>query len=119
MAYIPNLPFTTPLELLEPTYTTVNGVRKKTFPAVEDGHLFFGSFKTYGGTEVAEKSVNGVVSVIDTAIIETWYRPDITSGCRVAIAGTNAIYEILGEPEIIEMRFQYMKFKVNRVKGGA
>lgn len=116
MNYKPQNTFSTPLVLLTPTYTTVNGVRKKTFPAVEDGAPFFASFKTYGGTE---RDVNGVYSVEDTANIETWFRPDITSGCRVAIAGTSAVYDIVGEPENLDMRNQFLKFKITRVKGGA
>lgn len=116
MSYRPQNTFTTALLLLTPTYTTVSGVRKKTFPKAEDGELFFSSFKTYGGTE---RDVNGVYSVEDTAEIETWYRPDITSACRVAVAGTTAVYEIVGEPENIELRNQFLKFKITRVKGGA
>lgn len=116
MSYRPSLPFTTALKLLTPTYSTVSGVRKKTFPPVADGTLFFGTFKTFGGTE---RDVNGVYSVEDTAEIETWYQPNIKSGCRVAIAGTDAVYEVLGEPENIEMRSQFLKMKVSRVKGGA
>lgn len=114
--YKPLSPFSVALMLLVPTNSNVMGVSKKTFPDVSDGILFFGSFKTYGGTE---HEVNGLLSVEDTATVETWYRPDITSGCRVAIAGTNAVYEIVGEPENIEMRNQFLKFKVSRVKGGA
>lgn len=114
--YRPSLPFSTALMLLIPTYSTVGGVRKKTYPMVDDGVLFYGSFKSFGGTE---RDVNGVYSVEDTANIETWYRPDITSGCRIAIAGTNAIYDILGEPENLDMRNQFLKFKIIRVKGGA
>lgn len=113
--YRPKAPFNVPLVLLIPTYETVSGVRKKIFPSIADGILFKGSFKTYGGTE---RDVNGIYSIEDTANIQTWYRPDITSGCRVAIAGTNAVYDILGEPENIDMRNQYLVFKVSRVKGG-
>lgn len=116
MAYRPIQPFSVPLVLLMPTYSKISGVPKKTFPAVENGILFYGSFKTYGGTE---RDVNGLLSVEDTAVVETWYRPEIKSGCRVAIAGTSAIYDILGEPENIEFRNQFLKFKVTRVKGGA
>lgn len=116
MAYRPIQPFSVPLVLLVPTNNKVSGVAKKTFPAVADGILFYGSFKTYGGTE---RDVNGLLSVEDTANIETWYRPEIKSGCRVALAGTNTVYEILGEPENIDLRNQFLKFKVTRVKGGA
>lgn len=116
MSYRPKNPFTTPLLLLIPTYSTVNGVRVKSFPALENGTLFYGSFKTYGGTET---QVNSVLSVEDTAHIETWFRPDIKSECRIVLANTGATYEIMGEPENIEMRNQFLSFKVRRVKGGA
>ena len=114
--YRPSLPFSTPLVLLIPTYEKVKGVEKKAFPAIENGVSFFGTFKTYGGTE---RDVNGLFVVEDTADIETWYRPDIKSNCRIAVATTGAAYEILGEPENINMRNQFLKFKVKRVKGGA
>ena len=114
--YRPALPFTTPLILLKPTIQNEYGVHKKVLPAVEDGEQFFGSFKTYGGTE---KTVDGVYSIVDTAVIETWFRPDITSDCVIVIAGTDAQYEILNEPENIDRRNQFLKFKVQRIKGGA
>ena len=100
------------MELLKPTYKKVSGVETKTFP--ETGELIFGSFKTYGGTET---NVNGLTVVEDTAKVETWYRPDITSGDGVKVNG--AVYEIIGDPENIELRNQYLLFKVRRVKGGA
>lgn len=115
-SYRPSLPFSTALVLLIPQYSSAYGVKEKTFPAVADGITFYGTFKTYGGTE---RDVNGVYSVEDTASIETWFRPDITSNCRIAVASTGAVYDILGEPENIDMRNQYLKFKVSRVKGGA
>lgn len=115
--YRPQNTFNVPLLLLTPTYTTVSGVRKKTFPDVSTGFLFFGSFKSYGGTE---RDVNGVYSIEDTATVETWFNPEIKSGCRIVLAGIqNAVYEIMGEPENVEMRNQFMTFKVSRVKGGA
>lgn len=114
--YRPALPFSTPLKLLIPTYATKQGVRVKTLPAVADGILIFGTFKTYGGTETTS---NGVLSVEDTANVETWFRPDITSDCAIALAETGATYEIIGEPENINMRNQFLKLKVRRIKGGA
>lgn len=118
--YRPNLQNPIALVLLVPTYQNISGVNKKVYPAISEAlqgdKLFFGSFKTYGGTE---RDVNGVYSIEDTANIETWFRPDITSECRIAVANTGAIYDILGEPENINMRNQFLKFKVRRVKGGA
>ena len=108
-----------PLVLLTPTYTDEFGVDKKTFPTIaealkDENNLFFGSFKSYGGTE---RDVNGIYSVEDTANVETWYRPDIKSNCRVARANDEAIFDIINEPEDINMRHQFLKFKVKRVKG--
>lgn len=91
----------------------INGVTTKKYG---DKRLFYGSFKTYGGTDVQK---NGVYAVEDTASIETWYDPMFDSGGRVALAcAENKVYEILGEPEDIEQRHQYSVFKVRRIKGG-
>ena len=117
-----------PLILLIPTSTEkVKGVNQKKYTTIEDAlkvldknkkptNLFFGSFKTYGGTE---QNVNGLYSIQDTANVETWYRPDITSNCRIARANDNAIFDIINDPEDIEQRHQFLKFKVRRIKGGA
>lgn len=115
-----------PLILLVPTYKNISGVNKKTYQTIKEAldvkdennnsvNLFFGSFKTYGGTE---RDINGIYSIEDTANIETWYRPDIKANCRIALE-TGEIYDILGEPEDINKRHQFLKFKVRRVKGGA
>lgn len=117
-----------PLVLLIPkSITQVKGVNKKEYPTIEEAltikdkngnsiNLFFGSFKSYGGTE---RIVNGIYSIEDTANIETWYRPDINSNCRIARANDGAIFDVINEPENINMRNQFLKFKVKRVKGGA
>ena len=114
--YRPALPFSTPMVLLIPTYTKSGGVHTKVIPAIENGITIFGTFKTYGGTE---RIVDGVYSIVDTAEVETWYRPDITSDCIIALANTGAMYEIMNEPENIYQRNQFLKFKVRRYKGGA
>lgn len=120
--YRPEITDTIPLVLLIPTYENKQGVIKKTFPKLEDvlytdsPFIFYGSFKTYGGTE---RDVNGVYSIEDTATINTWYRPDIKSDCRIARANDGAIFDIAGEPEDINQRHQFLVFKVKRVKGNA
>lgn len=105
-----------PLMLLIPHYEESYGVQKPVYPDVKDGILIYGSFRTFGGTE---REINGIYSVENTATIETWYRPDIKSNCRIALAETGEVYDILGEPENIERRNQYLMFKVQAVKGGA
>ena len=109
-------PLTVAMILLVPAYEKVLGVESKTFPDIADGIPFNGNFRTFGGTE---RDVNGVYSIEDTAIVETWYDPAIKSDCRIAIRDSGAVYEIINEPENVELRNQYLKFRVRRVKGGA
>ena len=106
---------TTPLRLQAPKYTSLNGVRQKTFTDV-DG-VIMANFKTYGGTE---RISDDVYILEDTAEVVTWYRPDITAGCRVVLldSADSATYEIIGAPEDIELRHMVMKFKCKRIKGG-
>lgn len=110
--YTPSFPFNVPMLLFVPTLIKVKGVNKKVYP--ETGELIFCSFKTYGGTET---TVNDQIAVIDTANIETWYRPDITSASMIKLGAKS--YEVVGEPEDIEQRHQFLKFKVRGVKGGS
>ena len=110
MSYRPSEPFTTPVELFNPSYKTVKGVPVKSYELVD---RIMCSFKTYGGTETTS---NDVLMVIDTAKIETWYRPDITSASQIRLG--SKVYEVMGEPENIEQRNQFLQFKVRGVKGG-
>lgn len=110
----------TPFKLQQPVNAVSYGVNTKGWQDVNG--VIKANFKTFGGTE---KNDNGVLSIEDTAQIVCWFRPDIKSGCRlVLLDGTensaNAkCYEVLGEPENIEMRNMFLKFKVRRIKGGA
>ena len=109
-------PLNVPLMLLVPNYSDAYGVGQKTYPDIESGILIYGSFRTFGGTE---RDVNGLYSIENTATIDTWYRPDIQSDCRIGVPQTGEVYDILGEPENINMRNQYLRLKVIQVKGGA
>ena len=105
---------TTPYMRLAASTETVMGVARKTY--LPDGVVRLCNFSTYGGTE---KDSNGVLVIEDTAQIVSWYEPDISGGDRIRILTTGAEYEIIGEPENIELRCQEMTYKVRRVKGGA
>jgi hypothetical protein len=110
----PSFPYSTAAELLIPSYSTVKGTEVKSFPV--SGIRIDCSFKTYGGMEAI---VNDLYSVIDTATVETWFRPDIKPGCRIRILQTGDVYEIVGKPENINLRNQFCKFRVRAVEGGA
>lgn len=113
---------TTPLQLQQPVTATSYGVNIKTYENIKG--VVMANFKTFGGTE---KNDNGIISVEETAQVVCRYRPDIKSDTRIILlpAGfdennePNAVYEILGDPENIEMRNMFLKFKLRRVKGGA
>ena len=105
---------TTAMRLQTPTSDKTLGVSKKTYADVAGVVLV--NMKSYGGTET---NSNGVLSIEDTAQIVCWFRPDIRSDCRMVRLTDGAVFEILGEPENIEMRNQFLKFKVRRIKGGA
>lgn len=105
--------FITPIILMYPRYKNVKGVSQKTYV---DGDLIWCSFKTFGGTE---RNINDMYVIEDTANVDTYYRPDIKSDCQIKLAENGSIYEIINEPEDIEQRHQYCKFKVRRIKGGA
>lgn len=105
---------TTPMRLQTPTIERINGVNVKTFKP--DEAVIMANFASYGGTE---KTVNGMIVIEDTATITTWYRPEITGECRFVRLTDNAVFEIIGEPENIEMRNMFLVCKVRRVKGGA
>lgn len=111
--YKPPTPFNVPATLQIPTIKKSKGVKMKVYEKEKEQQIFI-SCRTFGGTE---KVVNDAIVVENTAVVETWYRPDIKSDCRLVIDGLP--YEIMGTPENINMRNQYLKFKVRAVKGGA
>lgn len=113
-SYKPATPFTVPFHIITPVLGVVKGVTTKTF--TEGQTTFFCSFRTFGGTELTE---NGLYSVVDTATIETWFDPAITAGCRIKTLDDNKVYEVIGTPEDIEKRHQFLKFKVQSISGGA
>lgn len=110
--YKPNTPYNVPFFLMVPSIVTVKGVKKKVYSKNETP--FYCSFRTFGGTE---RTVNDAIVVEDTGTVETWYDPFIKADCQIEINGQ--AYEILGTPENINMRNQYMVFKVKAIKGGA
>ena len=113
---------TTPLQLQQPVAATSYGVNRKTYQNTKS--VVMANFKTFGGTE---KTDNGILSVEETAQAVCRYIPDIKSDTRFILlpagfneAGKpNAVYEVLGDPENIEMRNMFLKIKLRRIKGGA
>jgi SPP1 family predicted phage head-tail adaptor len=116
MAYKHSAPFNVAMRILKPTTEIVLGAVKKSFTAPETSELFYGSFRTFGGTENYK---DNVYTIINTAVIDTWYRPDITADCQIYICDNEQIYDIVSDPEDIDFRHQYMRFKVRKDGGKA
>lgn len=118
--YKPHTPYAVPFRILVPTISVAKGTRTKTYQ--EEAITRFCSFRSFGGTE---STVDGVYSLIDTATVETWYDPALTAAVRLRIFPTDGTsmagvdYEVMGSPENIEMRNQYLVCKVRKVSGGA
>lgn len=110
----PNTPFDVAMKLLTPTSKMEKGVKSVTYSDPKDSPMIYGSFRTYGGTE---NFSNDVYTIFDTAVVETWYRPDIKADCKIYVCETEETYRIISPPENIEMRHQFMQFKVERVGG--
>lgn len=104
---------TTAMQIMKVSESVVLGVLKKSYA---EGDTFLCNYKTYGGTE---RTSNDIRIVEDTADIVTWYRPDITAKCRIKRCSDGAMFEVIGTPEDIEQRHQIMKFKIQRIRGGA
>jgi len=106
----------TPMKLrVVDRYEKTGGVSKPIYKDATNP-IIYCNFKTYGGTET---TVNGRYVIEDTATITTIYRPDITSNCQVVRLSDNATFEIINEPDNVEMRNQDLIFKVKRLKGKA
>ena len=112
--YKPQTPFNVAAKLLIPTTSVVSGARKTEYPKPDDGIPVFVNFRTFGGTENFQ---NNVYTVLSTGTVETWYRSDITSECRIYIEQFKETYDIISEPENIGMRNQFVQFKVQKIGG--
>lgn len=115
--YKPAMPFNVAMKLLVPIGSErVQGAVKKVFTAPAASELIFGSFRTFNGTENIK---DGVYTIINTAVIDTWYRPDITADCRIYLCDTGQTYDIISDPEDIDFRHQFLQFKVQKLGGKA
>lgn len=112
--YKPSKPFNTIFQIINPTGTKkINNKTVYVYPD-DSKDMIHGSFATYGGTET---TINDVITIVDTALIETFYRPDITKLTRIKKSKDGKVYEIMGIPENIEERNIFLKFKVRHIGG--
>lgn len=106
----PTLPYDIVCQWLVPKFEKVNGVNKISY---SDGEYFCCRMKSYGGRE---QTINDVYSIIEQWNVETYYNPEVNGHYRIKIVNDGSVWEILANPENVEMRNKFMLFKIERVK---
>lgn len=99
--------------LLIPTVQTVLGVRKKVFPGT--GTELECTWEALSGEE---RTVNGVVSVVERAKITLRRIPELTAECRIRRTD-GAVFEIVGAPENTGLSDRWAVLTLRRIAGGA
>lgn len=99
--------------LLIPTVQTVLGVRKKVYP--DSGATIECAWDVLSGEE---RTVNGVVSVIERARITVRRIPALTAECRIRRTD-GAVFEIVGAPENTGLSDRWAVLTLRRIAGGA
>ena len=113
MSYKQEKVYRTRVKLLKGIHDETDGIVTKSYEETEV--VFNCSAKSYNGTE---KVVNDLVVIEDTCMIETYYRPDITTKDAIMFIEDGAIYEIISPPQDINHEHKILLFKVRRYFGG-
>jgi hypothetical protein len=105
---------TTVIRIKHRQETVVNGAPKVSY-ADADPSLDCCCWKNSGRGKVAER--DGVLTYVDAVDVVMWFRPDISIKDHIVLEDTGQEYEIISPPENVDMRYQYLAFKVQRVGG--
>lgn len=103
--------FITPAIHKKATSATVNGRTQKTFTEVGKVR---GKFKQKG---TAETTANGLIVLNEKTTFTTWFKADFAAADILTIGGID--FEIIGQPENVEMRGRYAVLTLERISGGA
>jgi hypothetical protein len=105
---------TTVIRIRHRQETVINGAPKVTYVDA-DPALDCCCWKNSGRGKVAER--DGVLTYLDAVDVVMMYRPDISIKDHIVLEDTQQEYEIISPPENVEMRYQHLAFKVQRVGG--
>lgn len=103
--------FITPAVHKKATTSTVDSRSVKTYTEVGTVR---GKFKQKG---TAETTANGLTLINEKTTFITWYKADFTAADILTIGGID--FEIVGNPENVEMRNRYAVLTLERIDGGA
>lgn len=116
----PDMRAPAPLYIINPIKIESNlGKTTAVYPdiqeALTDKNKVYGTLKTYQGTKREEM---GAVFYDDTAQVNCWFRPDISTDTRVFNPITKRLYKVITEPENVNNKNQYLVFKVKGIHNG-
>ena len=103
--------FVTPAVHKKATSETIDGRSTKGY--TEAGTIR-GKFKQKG---TAETNANSLTLINEKTTFITWYKADIKAADILTIGEVD--FEIVGQPENVEMRSRYMVLTLERISGGA
>ena len=103
--------FVTPAVHKKATSKTVNNRTSKKI--IEVG-IIRGKFKQKG---TAETNANGLTVINEKTTFTTWYKADFAAADILTIGGVD--FQVIGEPENVEMRNRYAVLTLERISGGA
>ncbi len=103
--------FVTPAVHKKATAETVDNRTVKTYTEVGTVR---GKFKQKG---TAETTANGLTIINEKTTFITWYKADFAAADILTIGGVD--FEIVGNPENVEMRSRYSVLTLERISGGA
>lgn len=103
--------FVTPAVLKKATEVIINGHNQKTYTVIG---TIKGKFKQ---KTTSELNANGLSIVEDKISFITWWTNNLEAQDVLTI--NNIDYEIVGQPENVEMRGRYAVLTLHRIKGGA
>lgn len=104
----------TPMRLQKRIVKTVHGAEMAEYKDADQEPVIMCNFKSKGGTEAIH---NGQYIILDTATVQTWYRPDIKKGDRLILEQDGSAWDIKGNPENVEMRNRLLIIKLQNAGG--
>lgn len=103
--------FITPAIHKKPVEELINGRSIKT---LQEKGAIRGKFKQKGSSDI---DANGLFVVNTSTTFITWWKSNFEAKDVLTIGGID--YEIVGEPENVEMRNRYAILTLSKISGGA
>lgn len=110
--YQPQVPFNVPFRVIKAVPETINGVR--TFTYVEYDEVYYCNARAYISSV---KNINDLSTEEDTLTVDSYWLPFLKRNDRIRLLDDDSVWELTLEPENINRRNQWSRFKVVRIRG--